>query len=153
MARTVHLNGDYVINGSFGECYINGEFVSEAKEIRATIRIDREEVKRASTRNTAYKSKGVTGEGTLNLHKVTSRFLKMLAEVMANPRAKVPTISRLVVQLDDPEALGVERVALLNVKLWEIEFGFTLDSILEESIPFTFEGIEMEKEIAGDPTR
>lgn len=153
MARTVHMNGDRVINGSFGECYIDGEFVSEAKEIKATIRIDREEVRRSSTRNTAYKAKGVMGEGTLVLHKVTSKFLKMLADFMANPRSKVPTITRLVVQLDDPESLGVERVALKNVKFWELEFGWTLDSLLEESIPFTFEDIEMEKAISGDPTR
>ncbi|HLN61745.1 MAG TPA: phage tail tube protein, partial [Symbiobacteriaceae bacterium] len=61
-----------------------------------------------------------------------------------------PVFSRLVVQLSDPESLGVERVALKGVKFWEIEFGFQLDSVLEEEIPFTFENFEFESKIAGD---
>lgn len=135
------------INGSFGELYLDGKFVAACKGIKAKITIDKEEVKLSSTRRVGYKAKGVKGEGTLTLYKVDSAMLERIASFMYNGTSAQPVFSRLVVKLADPESMGVERVALKGVKFWEIEFGFQLDSILEEEIPFTFENFEFESQI------
>lgn len=153
MAQNVQMLPTNTINGSFGELYLDGRFMAQAKGVKAKITIDKEEIQLSSTRRTGYKAKGVKGDGTLTLYKVTSEMLERISSYMSNGRSVMPVFSRLVIQLDDPESLGVERVALKGVKFWEIEFGFELDKIMEEEIPFTFDSIEFEQKIVGDPTR
>ena len=143
---------NYAINGSFGTLYEGDTFMANAKKIEAKVTIDKEELKLSSTRRTGYKAKGIKGEGTLGLYKVDSKFLQRISSYMSNERS-VQFVGQLLVVLDDPEAMGVEKVLLKNVKFWEVNFGFSLDSILEEEIPFTFEDIQLSSAIVGDPTK
>jgi hypothetical protein len=56
------------------------------------------------------------------------------------------------VLLDDPESLGNEEIIFGQVKFWEVPFGFTVNDIIEESVPFTAETMRFLDTIEGDPT-
>lgn len=143
---------EVTINGTFGEVYDqNGRFLANVQQIDARLTIERQEVRVAGQRQVGYKMKGVSCEGTITQLKVTSDFLKSIASVHQNGRARMQ-VGELRYRLDDPEALGVEEVRLKRVKFWEIPFGYQINELVEEAIPFTAEGIEIPQAISGDPT-
>lgn len=147
------LQTEYAINGSFGELLTgDGEWLTEVQSVQATIRIGRRDIMRAGTRSVGYKPMTVSGEGTIGLMKVTSKFLQVVSEMMRGGNQQMQKITTLTIRLNDPEALGVEQVRLTKVRFWEVNFGFGVDEIIEESIPFTFENIEGVSWITGNPS-
>jgi hypothetical protein len=98
-----------------------------------------------------YKAMGTSGEGNIRGFKVTSAFLQRIAVVMRDDNAR-QFVGQLMVKLADPEALGVERVLLKADKFWEFSGGFQVGELVEEDIPFTFEGIDYPSVIRGDMT-
>lgn len=143
---------EVTINGTFGELYDeNGTFLSNVQQVDARLTIERQEVRVAGQRGVGYKMKGVSGEGTITQFKVTSAFLALVAGTFNAPRTKMK-VGELRYVLDDPEALGVEEVRLKRVKFWEVPFGYQNNELVEEAIPFTFEGIEVVRGISGDPS-
>lgn len=154
MPATPGLIPEVTINGTYGELRIadTNEWLVNVQEVDARLRINRTDIHPAGQRGIGYKSMDVQGDGTLRMYKVTSRFLASIAKVMAQPKLPMD-VYNLVVKLDDPEALGVERIALRRVKFWEINFGYQVNTLMEENIPFTFEVIDILDSITGDPTR
>lgn len=151
MAAPGVMQSEFVLNGSFGELYTeDGEFLSQVQRIEANIRSNRRDIMRAGTRQMAYKLMTVQGDGTIGLLKVTSQFLQIVSEPMRNER-QIQRIMTLRVKIDDPEALGVEEYRLTKVKLWEVNFGFNVNDVIEEAIPFTFESIEPISWVSGNP--
>lgn len=150
MAAPGVMQSEFVVNGSFGELYADGEFVAPVQRIEANIRSNRRDIMRAGTRQMAYKLMTIQGDGTIGLLKVTSDFLKIVSEPMRSER-QIQRIMSLRIKIDDPEALGIEEYRLTKVKLWEINLGFNVNDVIEEAIPFTFESIEPISWIAGDP--
>lgn len=134
---------EYAINGSFGEVLTgDGNWLTEIQSVQATLRIARRDIMRAGTRSVGYKPMTVSGEGTLSMIKVTSEFLQVVSEMMRGGNTQRQKRTTLNIRLKDPDALGTEEVRLLDVKFWEINFGFNVDEIIEQQIPFTFEQIE-----------
>lgn len=145
---------EVTINGTFGELWLadTSEWLVNVQEVDARLRIDRAEVRMAGNRGMGYKALGVSGEGTVRMYKVTTRFLESISRLFRDGRGRMEVMN-MIVKLDDPEALGVERIRLGRVKFWEINFGYNLNNLQEESIPFTFEVFEIMDAITGDPTR
>lgn len=154
MSATPGLIPEVTINGTFGELRNadTNEWYVNIQEVDARMRQDRTEVRPAGQRGMGYKAMGTMGEGTIRGFKVTSNFLLSVSKLMREPRSK-QDVYNLIYKLDDPEALGVERIRLGRVKFWEIPFGFSMNTLVEESIPFTFEVLEPLDVITGDPTR
>src|SRR5690606_2023576 len=98
------------------------------------------------------KLKSIEGTGTLRGFKVTSEWLDLVAEMMRDDRKKQRSFT-LIAVLDDPEALGAERVLLRGVKIWEASGGFKADEIRREEVPFTFFDVELLDKITGDPSQ
>lgn len=147
------LQPEFTVNGSFGQLFAPvGEYLAEAQRIEYTVRINRRDIPRAGTRITAYKAMTVQGEGTMGLLKTSSKFLQIVSEIMRGGNSQIQKQFSLKVRLDDPEAMGAEVVRLTGVKLWEINAGFNVNDIIEENMPFTFEGMEIESAIFGDVT-
>ncbi len=141
---------EYTINGSFGEVRDqDGNWLANCQRVEGKIAIDKETLKLSGTRKTAHKAKGVEGTGTLSMLKVTSDFLQKIGEFQRNDRS-VHFVGQLVVTLDDPESLGAEKILLKGVKFWEIGFGWEVDQIVKDEIPFTFFDHELLNPIAGD---
>lgn len=144
---------EYTINGSFGEVWDeSGNWLANVQEVTFRIAIDRRDVMRSGTRRMGYKAMGTTGEGTIRGFKVTSLFLERVAVMMRSDSAR-QFVGQLLVKLDDPEALGAERVLLKGVKFWEYSGGWQVNEIVEEEIPFTFEDNSLPTRITGDMLR
>ncbi len=144
---------EVTINGTFGKLYDeNNVFLTNVQHIDGKVTTERREIRMAGQRGVGYKMLGVTGEGTMTQFKVTSAFLARITNPMRNPKQRM-FVGELRYVLDDPEALGVEEVRLKRVKFWDISFGYQINELVQESIPFTFEDIELVQQITGDPTQ
>lgn len=131
------IRPEQVINGSYGECWINDEYVAEIKKFEAKIAIEYEDIERPRKLGKAKKMIGYGGTGSIVIHKVTSRFARILSENLKNGKQTTVTI---ISKLDDPDAIGAERVAVKNAtfndltlanweakKAGEEETGFNFD--------------------------
>jgi hypothetical protein len=143
---------EVTINGQFGELYDEtGKFLSTVQRVEARVMVERQEVRPAGQRAVGYKMKGTSAEGTITQFKVTSDMLTKVSNPLQNPRQK-QFVGELLYKLDDPEAIGAEWVRLKRIKFWEINLGYQMNELVEESVPFTFEGLEVVRAISGDPT-
>lgn len=105
------LRPEEVINGTWGECWVDGDYMFEIKSMESKIDIEYEDINTVKNLGVGKKMIGWSGEGTLTFHKVSSRFIKLVAESLKNGRQiSVPIISKL----DDPDAHGAERVVMKN---------------------------------------
>lgn len=130
-----------VINGTFGEVWIDGDYMAEAVALEAKVSLEKTEVNQTGTLAKGYKVTGIEGKGTLKLNKVSSYFLvKMSDKIKAGKTVTATIISNLA----DPDAFGAERVQLdgcvfdeLTLANWEAKKNG------EESIPFSFSSWEL----------
>lgn len=130
-----------VINGTFGEVWIDGDYMAEAVALEAKVSLEKTEVNQTGTLAKGYKVTGIEGKGKLKLNKVSSYFLvKMSEKVKAGKTATATIISNLA----DPDAYGAERVQLdgcvfdeLTLANWEAK------KMGEEDIPFSFSSWEL----------
>ncbi len=127
-------------------------WLANVSQVEARITVDRQRIRRSGTRKTGYKRGAIEADGTITGFKVTSRYVAAMAGEMEDESAP-PAPMVLDIVLDDPESLGVERVRLLDVKLWELPMGFNVGDVIEEAIPFTFEDIRVLETITGQMTR
>lgn len=139
MAQTAFLD-DNVINGTFGELWLNGEYVAQVTKLRAEVTKNFEDVARPRTLMAGKKLTSIESEGEVTLAKVDSALAKAEADALAQQKSLSHTI---IAKLADPGALGEERIALYGVKfekatLMDWENG----SLGEENYSFTFDSWE-----------
>lgn len=138
------MNGyssEQVFNGTFGELWIDGEYMAETKACKAELSITYEPISRVRNLIDGKKMMGMEGKGEVKLHKVSSYVLKKMSEKLKSGKAPSFTI---ITKVDDPSAIGAERVALYDCKFdkailadWENKKSG------EESYSFTFEDWEL----------
>ncbi|WP_442863802.1 phage tail tube protein [Blautia massiliensis (ex Durand et al. 2017)] len=129
------------MNGTFGECWIDNDYMAETTALEATVKLDTTEVTRTGTLEKGYKVTGITCSGTLKLNKVTSYMLKKIGDNLKKGKATRATI---ISNIEDPEAFGAERIRLDDVVFTEIKLAdWEAGKLLEESIPFSFSGWEV----------
>ena len=105
-------NAKRVISGTWGEVWLNGEYVAECYGLQAKISYTKEDVPMCRQMLVDSKTTSAKGTGSLSLHKVNSRMVTAIGEHIVNGRDIRFTI---VSKLADPDAYGVERVSLSNV--------------------------------------
>lgn len=135
--------GDNTINGREARLFIDGEEIGYAKSFEATIEKNKVDVAILGNRWLSKKTTSLSGTGTLTLYKVTSKFSKMLLEYSTSGKDVYFTLQGV---LDDPGAgRGTERVNLLRCNIDSVKIGqFNVEAeVLEEEVPFTFEGAEI----------
>lgn len=134
------IKPEQVINGSWGEAWLDGDYLAEIKGLEAKIAIEYEDIDRPRRLGKGKKMIGFEGTGTLKLHKVTSRFIKLLSD---NLKQGKQTSFTVISKLDDPDALGAERIMLKNVTLEELTLAnWEAKTNGEEEIPFSFDDWE-----------
>lgn len=134
------IKPEQVINGSWGEAWLDGDYLAEIKGLEARIAIEYEDIDRPRRLGKGKKMIGFEGTGTLKLHKVTSRFIKLLSD---NLKQGKQTSFTVISKLDDPDALGAERIMLKNVTLEELTLAnWEAKTNGEEEIPFSFDDWE-----------
>lgn len=134
------IKTEQVINGSWGEAWLDGDYLAEIKGLEARLAIEYEDIDRPRRLGKGKKMIGYEGTGSLKLHKVTSRFIKLLSD---NLKAGRQTSFTIISKLDDPDALGAERIMLKNVTLEELTLAnWEAKTNGEEEIPFSFDDWE-----------
>lgn len=132
---------DRVINGTFGEVWVDNDYMAEATALEAKMKLDTSEVNMTRTLRKGYKVTGISGSGTLKLNKVTSYFIKKISD---NLKAGKATRATIITNLEDPEAFGAERIALNDCVFTELTLAdWEAGKLGEESIPFSFSDFEV----------
>jgi hypothetical protein len=140
------LDSSRTINGTFGEVWHDGAWMTNVRQAEAVVTISKEEIKRAGTRWTGHKQMNVKGTGSIVGYKITSEWAKRIGSI-AEDRGKA-FITELIFKLDDPDAFGAERIRLKGVQFDEIPLmRYEVDAIVDEELKFTFEGYEFLDEI------
>ena len=129
-----------VMSGTFGEVWLDSEYVSEVYGLQAKVALNKEKVNLCRQMAEDSKVMGVKMTGSLKMHKINSRMaIKIGESIKAGKDPRFTIISKL----DDPDAYGAERVALYNVSFddltladWEAAKNGTIEA------PFTFTNFE-----------
>lgn len=132
---------DRVINGTFGEVWVDNDYMAEVIGLEAKIKLNTADVNMVRTLKKGTKVTGISGSGTLKLNKVTSYFIKKNGD---NIKAGKATRATIITKLDDPEALGAERIALNDCVFTELSLAdWEAGKLSEESIPFSFSDFDV----------
>lgn len=130
------LDENKIINGTFGELWLDGDKVAECYGLEARVEIEKEDVAVCGKLGTGTKMLGYKGTGSVRFHKVNSRMAIKISDQLKqgiNPRLQ------LLSALNDPAAYGAERVLIkdacfddLTLAGWEVKQRGTIEA------PFTF---------------
>ncbi|MCT4593583.1 MAG: phage tail tube protein [Anaeromicrobium sp.] len=132
------LTGNRIINGTWGEVWLDGDKLSELTGLNAKIELKKEEVKMCGVMAKETKIVGWEGKGTLKLHKVNSRMaIKMGDMIKKGKDVRFTIISKLA----DPDTIDAqsERIVLKNVSFDNLTLAdFEMKALGKVECPFTF---------------
>ena len=129
-------NAKRVISGTWGEVWLNGDYVAECYGLQVKIAYTKEDVPMCRQMFVDTKTTSVKGTGSLKMHKVNSRMVSVIGEQIVNGKDIRFTI---VSKLDDPDAYGAERVSISNVSFDDLtvaDWEAAKKGVIES--PFTF---------------
>ena len=155
------LTAENTINGSFGQLIWNEVEIGNVMSVEARAILDKRDLRLAGTRLTQYKAMSVRGEGTFTIYKVVSHFTDYIESMFSESRylgvrnrnLGMDEGHEMKLILDDPEIVNnaggtnFEQCTLESVKIWEIPIGFSVDELVQQALPFTFEGFKLNDEI------
>lgn len=125
-----------VINGTWGEAWIDSEYISEITAVEAKVTPKTESISQCRHLQDGTKVTGLECKGTIKMNKVSSRFIRLLSD---NLKKGIQTEFTIISKLEDPSSLGCERVKLTGCVFTELTLvDWELKKNLEESMPFTF---------------
>lgn len=126
-----------VMLGTWGELWIDDEYMAEVTKFRAEVKISYDDIKRVRKLMVGKKMTGLAGEGEVEMHKVSSFMLVKINQYLK--AGKTPKFT-MIAKLDDPDAIGGERVALYDVKFEKMTLADWENAANgKESSSFTFE--------------
>lgn len=136
------LDSTRTINGSFGQVWKDGRWLTNFYRAEAVVNITKSDVLRSGTRWTGKKVTGMDGTGTITGYRVTTDLIEEIGQVANDNLPSL--VTELIIKLDDPDAFGAQRVRLKNVQFDTIPLiNFEAGAIVEEELPFTFEGYDL----------
>lgn len=139
-------NAAGVVNGTYGNVWVNGELWAEVDKFEAKVTVNYEDVNFAGDGATYKKATGWAGEGSMTIKKIYSRVQRAMAE---NVRKGIYPRFEIVGKVADPDALGAERAAVHDVTINEFMLlQFDQKTLGSEEVPFAFSDYEMIDTIA-----
>ncbi|NHN31129.1 phage tail tube protein [Paenibacillus agricola] len=137
----VPMDSTRTINGSFGEVWSDGIWLTNFNQAEAMVDISYLEVKRAGTRKTGNKLGPIKMSGTITGYKVTSELARKVSQVLDDRKGAF--VTELILKLNDPEAYGAERIRIKGVQFTKIDImKFENGAIVETEWPFVFDDFE-----------
>ena len=112
-----NLEAKRIINGKWGEVWLDDEKVGECYGLQAKVNFKKEDVIMCGQMGNDKKVTGWDGTGSLKMHKVNSRMAKLVRSLMADGRDVRFTI---ISKLDDPDTEVAERIAISGVSFDDI---------------------------------
>ncbi|MCI8408703.1 MAG: phage tail tube protein [Lachnospiraceae bacterium] len=132
---------EQVINGTFGQLWIDDMYMAEVTGLEAKVSIEKQEVNQVGTLAKGYKVTGVDCKGTAKFNKVTSYFINLMSD---NLKAGKTTTCTIISKLADPESNGAERIKFTGCTFDELTLAnWEAKKLGEESVPFSFTGWEV----------
>ena len=143
MARTLD-SARRVINGTYGEVWVDGEKVAECTACQAKVAKQKETIRLCGQFMSDAKATGADGTGSLTLYHVDSGFLQRQRDLQDG----VDVRCTVVTKLRDPDSYGAERVALYNVSFDDLTLAdWAAAAVGTITAPFTFSRYELLDEI------
>ena len=135
------MKANEVINGTWGEVWINDDLVDEISAFQAKIEFNKEDIDVLGEMMTQHKITGYSGTGSMTLKKVNSRMIKILSDFVKDGTEPDVTI---VGKLADPANGGSERISLTGISFDDLTlFDFEVKALGEYECPFTFTGFKV----------
>lgn len=130
------MQSKQVMNGSQGELWIDGDYMSQVTAFKAEIDIKKTEVKMVKKLFTQYKVTGLEGKGSLKMNHISSYMMQKISE---NIKAGKQTICTITSNLDDPDSIGSERVVIKDAVFDKLVLAdWEAGKMSEDSYDFTF---------------
>ena len=125
-----------VINGTWGEIWLDGQYVAECYKFQAKDSYTHEDVAMAGRLRMGKKLTKIDGTGSVGMHKINSRMADIVGQQI---KAGIDPRFTIVAKLADPDAYGAERVIFTDVAFddltimdWEVGVNGTVEA------PFTY---------------
>lgn len=132
---------EQIINGTFGEIWIDDEYLATLKKFDAKVSMSYADVVRPRDLWKGKKLLELEGSGSIVIGKCSSVGLRLMHEKLQAGRTPVV---KIMGKLDDPTALGAERIMFKNVTFTELTLlDFEHAKDLEENLPFNFRHYEL----------
>ena len=135
-----NVTSDRVLNGSYGQLWLDGVLMAEVYGLDAQIEVLKSEVPMCGTSSgVGKKFTGWNGTGSLRINKVSSSFVRKQAEAVKNGK---PLVSTIISKLADPSVAkyGHERVELRGVQFDTISLAqWEAGQLVQQEVPFTFD--------------
>ena len=139
MNSTPVMPGNRVINGTWGEVWVNGEKWLELSAGQAKYNYNKTDVNICGQMAVDTKVTGVKGTGSITVHHVFTRNYDRSEQLLGG----IDERAIIVMKLADPDSYGAERVALYNVSFDdETLMDFRAGNVVDKTYPFTFTGRE-----------
>lgn len=139
------------VGSMYGSAWRDGQILGEVIEVTGTVDIGRIDVPLVGRTSTGRKRGRETREGTIRLQKIDARWemevYNLLSQSLQTRRAlrdqgQLGVSSfQLLLEWDDPDALGIEKWQLDGCQIWSLPLGgnFVDDSIVEREFTLTWE--------------
>ena len=135
------LKAKRVINGTWGEVWLEGQLIAEAYKFQAKDSFTRENVPMCGSLRDGKKLTKLEGTGSIGMHKVRSRMIRLLHDQVS--AGKDPEFT-LLAKLDDPDAYGAERVSFTGVQFDDLTLMDWEAGVLGKiETPFSFQNYEL----------
>lgn len=135
------FKAEQVINGTWGEAWIDGDYFAQVTALKAEVTLKKTAIQMVQKLQEGQKMTGLEMKGEIKLHKINSAIMKKMSERFKKGKMMNCTI---ISNLEDPDALGAERVALYNCLFDKLVLAdWEAGKMGEESYGFTFEDWEL----------
>lgn len=141
--------GENVISSKEGKAFLNrggkNKHLFRCKDIEATLTKNKTEIRMLGNRMVGHKTTSAQGAGTLTLYHVSSDFKQDFIDYITNG---VDLYFNLQIEVEDKSTrFGRESMLLTGCNFDEITIAALSaeDGVLEQELPFTFEGVEILK--------
>lgn len=104
---------DNVINGTWGELWVDDDYMAEATAFKLEINAKYTSITRCRKLVDGQKLTGIEAKGEVKFHKISSSIAKKVSDRLK--QGKSPSF-KIISKLDDPDAFGSERVVAYNCK-------------------------------------
>ena len=129
------LQANRRLSGSFASVWVDGALIAELESITVKVKLQRERVQLGM--DVDSKITGYSGEGTMTLKQVYTRFY----EVLEQAKRGIDKRCTITTALKDPDAAdgAEERYSVDNVAFTELPFmNYKMGEVNQQKLPFTF---------------
>ena len=135
------FNAQQVMSGTHGEVWIDDIYMAQVTGFKVEVNLIKEEVHQVKRMGKQYKITGWEGKGNVKMNHMSSYFIDLMADNIKNAHQTVVTI---VAKLDDPDAIGSERVVIRDATFDKLTLmDWQAKKLTEDDYNFTFTDFEI----------